>query len=195
MSTPFALRADAPSRASDEQLVERIARRDEAAFRALYERYFPRIYRFVARRLSNRADAEETVQEIFINIFTGVHGWRREGAFIAWVFGLTRRTVANRFKRQRPTAVALDEEIPVDSEACGSAVRRESNPLEDYECRDRLRRLQQAARHDLTQVQWDLFRLHHLQDRSIEDIARASCRSEDSVKSHLYRARKTLLAR
>jgi DNA-directed RNA polymerase specialized sigma24 family protein len=36
---------------------------------------------------------------------------------------------------------------------------------------------------------------HHLQHQSIQDIARDLCKSEDAVKSNLYRARKLLLAR
>ena len=80
---------------------------DCAAFDALYRRYFTRIYRFLDRRLNNRADVEETVQEVFINLFSSLDGFRGEAPFAAWVFGLTRRTLANRFKRKRAATVPL----------------------------------------------------------------------------------------
>ena len=48
---------------------------------------------------------------------------------------------------------------------------------------------------DLSSDQWELFRLRHLENRSIEEIAQQLAKSEDAVKSHLYRARKVLLAR
>ncbi len=40
-----------------------------------------------------------------------------------------------------------------------------------------------------------LFLLHHIQNHSIQEIARRVAKSEDAVKSHLYRVRKVLLAR
>jgi RNA polymerase sigma factor (sigma-70 family) len=55
--------------------------------------------------------------------------------------------------------------------------------------------MQAAARSELTGEQRMLFRLHHIQHRSIQEIARQVAKSEDAVKSHLYRARKVLLAR
>ena len=51
-------------------LIAQVCEGDEAAFETLYERYLPRVYQFVNRRVSNRADTEEIVQEVFINIFS-----------------------------------------------------------------------------------------------------------------------------
>ncbi len=61
---------DSVARLPDEVLVKQMCQGDEAAFEIVYERYFPRIYRFVEKRLNNRADTEETVQEAFINVFS-----------------------------------------------------------------------------------------------------------------------------
>ena len=55
--------------------------------------------------------------------------------------------------------------------------------------------MQRAASDILTGEQRLLFLLHHIQNRSIQEIARQVAKSEDAVKSHLYRARKALLAR
>ena len=59
---------------------------------------------------------------------------------------------------------------------------------------ERLAQLESAAR-QLSPSQWEYFRLHHLEDVPIEDIARDAHVSRDAIKSHLYRARKVLLAR
>lgn len=177
---------------SDEELVDRIRDGDEAAFREIYERYFPRIYRYADRRLPSRDDTEETVQEIFFNVFSSIHTFRGEAPFVAWVFGLTRRTIANRFKK-RTTHVSLADPDTEPDEMEFS--RPAPDPLQEYECMERLSRIQEAAVCELTQEQWALFQLHHLENRPIHEIARSFAKSEDSVKSHLYRARKALLAR
>jgi len=181
---------------TDEELVESILGGDERAFEALYERYFSRIYHFVDKRMHNRADTEEVTQEVFASLFSSLGSFRREAPFAAWVFGVTRRTIATRFKKKRHETVALSEE---DTEQAGrlsvAALQREPDPYEVYEYNERIGRMQDAANKDLTREQQILFRLHHIQNRSIQEIARQVAKSEDAVKSHLYRARKVLLAR
>ncbi len=178
---------------SDIELIEKISGGDRASFSVLYERYFQRVYRFACRRINNRADVEETVQEVFANIFTSLGSFRSDAPFAAWVFGVARRTVANRFKKKRHPTVPIDLED--ESRVIGNAVRREPTPFEHYECWERLNRLQTAADCDLSPIQRRLFEMHHLQHQSIREIARAINKSTDAVKSDLYRARRTLLAR
>lgn len=173
-------------------LLRRVLAGDDQAFAALYERYFPRVYDFVQRRLRNRADTEETVQEVFMNLLSSLESYRGDAPFGAWVFGVTRRTVASRFKRkQHPTVPLADD----DSSETGVSAGRHAGPHEAYEYRECLDRMAAIAMNELSENQRELFRLHHLQHHSIESIARMLNRSEDSVKSNLYRARKRLLAR
>jgi RNA polymerase sigma-70 factor (ECF subfamily) len=61
------------SQSSDDVLIERIQAGDQAAFNLLYERYFGRVFGYVARRINNRADAEEAVQEVFLAVFSSLH--------------------------------------------------------------------------------------------------------------------------
>lgn len=176
----------------DRDLVRRVNEGDEAAFRALYDRYFPRVYDFVQRRLRNRADTEETVQEVFINVFSSIDSFRGEAPFAAWVFGITRRTLAARFKRKRHPMIPL-----ADVEGDSNLAERGSagDPLAAYEYREQIERMDAVMREKLSPEQCQLVQRHHLQHQSIQDIARDLCKSEDAVKSNLYRARKLLLAR
>jgi len=178
----------------DDALVARVRDGDEAAFEALYDRYLPRVYQFVGKRVSNRADTEEIVQEVFINIFSSIGSFRGEAPFAAWVLGLTRRTIANRFKKKRHATVPLalhDETETVDLTV--PTLRREPTPHDHYECGERLAQLETTAARHLTAEQRQLFELHHLRHQSIHEIARDLDKSEDAVKSNLYRARRVLL--
>lgn len=186
--------AEHAARESDEILVERLRSGDRASFEALYDRYFPRIYSFVDKRVATREDAEEIVQEVFINLFSSIHSFRGEAPFPAWLFGLTRRTLANRFKKKRVETFQLQEDAQEGSQAV-RMTSSEGDPHEAYEFRERLERMDAAITKELSAEQWLLFQLHHLQHRSIQEIAQSISKSEDAVKSHLYRARKLLLAR
>jgi RNA polymerase sigma-70 factor (ECF subfamily) len=181
---------------TDEQLVEQVRAGDRQAFEALYRKLFPRILRFVRARMGNRWDVEEAVQEIFIAAFSSLGAYRGEAPFSAWVYGLARRTIANRFKRKRAETVPWNDSDVALSNAA-SAVHEDSSapdPHAAYERSERLAQIDSAAQ-QLSPSQWEYFRLHHLEDVPIGDIARRSSISRDAVKSQLYRARKLLLAR
>jgi RNA polymerase sigma-70 factor (ECF subfamily) len=179
----------------DDELIERVEGGDETAFQVLYERYFPRVYRFVDRRMRVRADTEETVQEVFINVFSSIGSYRGDAPFAAWVLGVTRRTIASRFKKKRHATVPLGEdEEPATLNLMMPTLRREPTPLEHYECEERIGRLERAVAR-LTEEQRTLFELHHLRHQPIHELARTLRKSEDAVKSNLYRARKLLLSR
>ncbi len=179
----------------DEDLIARTAKGDEKAFALLYDRYYKRVYRFTFNRLRNREDTEETVQEVFISVFSSIRSFRGESAFSAWVLGVTRRTIASRFKKKRHTTVPLMGED--DSEALDLAnptSQRQASPLEVYEYKERVAQLREAAENDLTPRQRQLFERHHLQEHSIRELSESLGTSQDAVKSNLYRARKILLA-
>jgi RNA polymerase sigma-70 factor (ECF subfamily) len=178
---------------SDEDLVVRARNGDAEAFEELYERFFKRVYHFVDRRIRNSADTEETVQEAFINIFKSIESYRGDSPFSAWVFGVTRRTIAGRFKRKRhPTVPLMDEDLELsDRQAPGG----QPSPVELYECQELLADLENKLATRLSDEQRQLFDLHHLQDRPISEIAATLDKSENAVKSNLYRTRKILLAR
>jgi RNA polymerase sigma-70 factor, ECF subfamily len=180
----------------DDELIGRVVGRgDRAAFDLLYERYFPRVYAFVARRLSNRADVEEAVQEVFFGVFAGLASFRGEGAFAAWLLGIARRTVAGRFKKRQHVTVPLDEISEAESiDLRAPGCHREATPLEHYECGERLARLQATAERELNAEQRRLFELHHLEHVPIDQLANLVEKSPDSVKSNLYRARRMLLS-
>ncbi len=181
---------------TDEMLVARIRDGDRAAFDEIYRRYFKRVYGFLDKRMRNRADTEETTQEVFINIFSSIDTFRGEAPFAAWVFGLTRRTLAARFRRkQHPTVPLFEDEDEQGVLGMAAATSSEASPLENYELVELAAQLERSLESDVSPEQRQLFELHHLQSMPIAEIARTLSKSEDSVKSNLYRTRKVLLAR
>ncbi len=179
----------------DDALIGRVREGDEEAFEILYERYLSRVYHFVDKHVRNRADTEETVQDVFINIFSSIGTFRGEAPFAAWVHGVARRTVANRFKKKRCATVPLvTDQEPEAIDLMFPMLRREPTPYDHYECVERIAQLESTAALELTSEQRQLFEMHHIQHQSIREIARDFDRTEDAVKSDLYRARRVLQA-
>ncbi|MBK7950375.1 MAG: RNA polymerase sigma factor [Deltaproteobacteria bacterium] len=191
-SAPSPTRTGVP----DEALVDRVRAGDRAAFDELYQRYFKRVYAFLDKRLRNRWDTEETTQEVFINVFSSLDGYRGDAPFAAWIFGLTRRTLAARFRRKRHPVVPLTEED--EDRAIGgltAGAQPEATPLEQYEFTERASQIRRTLETEISDEQRTVFELHHLEALPIAEIARTLSKSEDSVKSNLYRTRKLLLTR
>ena len=177
---------------TDEELLARISEGEELAFNLLYERYFKRVYGFVSRRMGNRADIEEVTQEIFISLLSSLDSYRGESVFSAWLFGISRRVVANRFKRKRHVTVPLLDDDDADMLSPSSG---QITPLDEYECTERFHQLSTTVDRMLSEEQKMLFQMHHIEDRPISEIARKLSKSEDAIKSNLYRTRRILLAR
>jgi RNA polymerase sigma-70 factor (ECF subfamily) len=95
--------------ASDEELMERASRGEEAAFTALYRRRQGALYRFALRMSGNRAIAEEVVQETFLAVIRG--GWEpARGPVAGWLFGIARNQTLRSIERDGRYVAAEDGE-------------------------------------------------------------------------------------
>ncbi len=90
---------------------------DDRAFGMLVDRHLDRTLRLAQRMLGSRADAEDTVQEVFLKIWRKAERWRPgRGAFSTWLW----RVVVNQCLdlKRRPSGVALDQvSEPADESA------------------------------------------------------------------------------
>src|SRR5262245_57089428 len=77
------------------------ARRDRAAFGALYDRYYPRVVRYCPRRLFVRAVAEDVTSETFLHVAGHLPAFEgtTETDFRRWVFRIASNAV-NAYVRQ-----------------------------------------------------------------------------------------------
>jgi RNA polymerase sigma-70 factor (ECF subfamily) len=99
----------------DEQtVVDRAQQGDQEALSALYDHYFPRVYRYVASRLTSTEDAEDVTTEIFLRIIENLRKFSWRGLpFGAWVFRIARNEVVSHVRRQKVRSVTaqLSESI------------------------------------------------------------------------------------
>ncbi len=100
-------------------LLHRIAAGDPSAVRACLDRYGGLVWTLASRMLRNRADAEDAVQEVFIDLWRTAHRFdpalSSEASFIAL---LARRRLIDRLRRRERGAEALPEAVPARPGAC-----------------------------------------------------------------------------
>ncbi len=88
------------------------ARQDPAAFKALYDHYFPRVYAYVSYRVGRVQDVEDLVADTFLRVVEGLDEfrWRGEGSFAAWLFRIAHNLVSDFYRRGRGS----EEIVPLD---------------------------------------------------------------------------------
>jgi RNA polymerase sigma-70 factor, ECF subfamily len=96
---------------TDEELLERVGRRDRGAFETLYRRYARSVLGLALRRLGDRGRAEDALQETFAAIWRAAGTYKPErGAAAPWLFAVARNSIADRGRaRREPPAEAPDE--------------------------------------------------------------------------------------
>jgi RNA polymerase sigma-70 factor (ECF subfamily) len=183
-------RPRAAGKRSDSQLIEGIRRADQGDFALLYDRYFPRIYAFAYGRLRNHADTEEVVQETFMAVFRSIDAYRGQSSLLSWIYGIAKNTVNNHIRRAR----AHDQRVErAELELVRSAHSLDACTPEEHLC---LRRYQEAIQDRLADVaDWhhEVFVLRHVENLPIGEIARRVSRSNDAVRSSLYRIKRLLV--
>lgn len=176
---------------SDAELVDAIRLGDASAFNILYDRYFQRVYHFAYARVRNAADAEEAAQETFTAVFRSMDAYRGQSSLLSWIYGIAKNTVNNQIRRSRAQEQRIER-------AQGDLVREAGHALESCTPEERLdlRRCAEAidaALSSVTSWQAEVFVLRHFEDLPIQEIADRMQRSNDAIRSSLYRVKRLVV--
>jgi RNA polymerase sigma-70 factor, ECF subfamily len=175
---------------SDSDLLCAIRQGDQSAFATLYERYFERVYHFAYARLRNRADAEEVAQETFVAVFQSIEAYAGRSALLSWIYGIAKNTVNNHLRRCKAQELRLER---AEEDLVRNAQSFETSSPEEQV---HFRRCTDAALRSLGSVaEWqaEVFALRHFENLSIQDIADRMCRSNDAIRSSLYRVKRLIV--
>lgn len=87
---------------ADELALVARAKADTAAVAALYDHYFPLIYKYVLYRVSDAQIADDLVSQIFERMLSDLDRYQPELApFGAWLFGIARHVVGNYYRTKK----------------------------------------------------------------------------------------------
>lgn len=188
----------ASTAADDRDLVERLKRRDEKAFRAFVAAYQRPVYALVYRMLGDEEEARDLSQEVFVSVFRAIGSFRGESRLSTWLFRIVTNHCRNRQKylgrRQHGKRQPYEETEENAAMTGGDAtVLGERPPRPDREVEGRrLETALQRAIAALDPEQRELVVLRDIQGLTYEDIQRVTGLPEGTVKSRLHRARLAL---
>lgn len=172
----------------DRRLLARVASRDAAAHRELFERYYARVYAFSLRRLGDPGLSEEIVADVFFEVWRSGSSFQGGSRVSTWIFGIAHfkclRAARDRRRAKR------DALLPT-ADTYLHAVPDERDLEAELNARGELGRVEAALEH-LPPEQREVLRLAVLDGLDYSEIAQRTGVSEGTVKSRVARARARL---
>lgn len=179
-------------RMSDEELIDRILEGDEEAFGALLERYHVKVINVCLGILHNRSDAEDAAQEVFIQVFQSIDGFRRQSALSTWIYRIAVNKSINHLRKSRNRANILTVDPAGGFGDISGQYPAAGKTPADILLTNEMRRTIRRAMDSLPEKQRVAFALHKYEDLSYKEIAETMGLSLPAVESLIHRAKKNL---
>ena len=153
-------------------LVARAKAGDEAALEALYRAFETPVYNLARRILRNTEDAEDVLQETFLEIVRSIRGYRGEGHLWGWIRRIAASKALMKIRRQqvRATEEFQDDVVGRPGQPVGMGIDLE------------------RAFEELSETSRAVVWLHDVEGYTHEEIAELMGRTVSFSKSQLARA-------
>lgn len=178
--------------AADKRLVKQILKGDSKAFRTMFDRVFPRLYRFALARVEGDAQvAGDMVQLTFRKAIERLETWRGEAALYSWFCQICRNTIIDWQRsqnRERANVVPLEDLENVRALLDAMTAPVADQPETAAWQRD-MQRLVQATVDVLPQKYGDVLEWKYVDGDSVNEIAERLDLGVKATESLLTRAR------
>jgi RNA polymerase sigma factor (sigma-70 family) len=177
----------------DEALVRRAQRGQREAFDVLVERYKRRLYGVVYHMLSNHEDANDMVQDSFLNAYRNLRRFKNQSSFYTWIYRIAVNRTINFIRRnKRRTEYSLDDfDGAIQTDPDFLEMMSHATPSREAGLTELQEQLN-AALQKLSEPHRAVVVMHDIQGMTHADIARAMKCSEGTVRSRLFYARQQL---
>lgn len=163
---------------------------DREAFAEMVEAYSPLIYRLALRMLGDEQEAEDVLQETFLNAYRALARFEGRSSLSTWLYRIATNQALMRLRKHTPPTISVDEAL-IDDE--GLEQPRQFTdwcclPEEEFMTAETQSQLNEAAK-ELSPALRAAFVLRDLHGFSTREAAEILEISETAVKTRLMRAR------
>jgi len=167
-----------------QELILKATHGNALAMREIYRLYSKSMYNICCRMMNNATDAEDMLQEVFIEAFARLDGFRFESTFGAWLKRITINKCINELRRRKVELEYRDqpfsEEVP------------DGHDQEEFDLELSVERIKHAMGL-LPDGYRVVFSLYMLEGYDHEEIAGILGISESTSKTQLMRARRKIV--
>ena len=189
-----------PGHVPDVELVRHAQKGDGSAFAELVSRHQRQLFRLALRMTGSEADAQEVLQEAFLNAYQKLPNFRGEAQFSSWLYRIAANSALMRLRRKRRAPDALsDQPLELQGPRFSAEGFLDPAPRSDWSQRADEKMMDRELGSAIDQAVGSLpddyrtvFLLKDVDGLSNEDIAAALDLTVPAVKSRLHRARLSL---
>jgi RNA polymerase sigma-70 factor, ECF subfamily len=186
----------APQRAKpldDVELVRRACARDGMAFRIIMQRNNRRLYRIARGILRNDSEAEDVVQEAYVQAYIHLGWFRGDCSLATWLARITMNEALGRLRRRRPTVSlgSVEPEPPAAQIIPFPQIAAQDDPERTMAQRQIVHLVEQAF-DNLPENFRMVLMTRVIEGMSVEETAELLGLKPETVKTRLHRARELL---
>jgi RNA polymerase sigma-70 factor, ECF subfamily len=175
----------------DAELVRRALARDGTAFRAIMKQHNRRLYRIARSILRDDSEAEDVVQESYVNAFTHLDGFRGDSSLATWLSRIAMNEALGRLRRERKTVdLETFKGQRTEAEIIQFPQTATSNDPERTMAQREILQLVERATDNLPEIFRTVFVTRVIEGMSVEETADLLGLKAKTVKMRLHRARR-----
>ena len=162
---------------TDEQLVKEAQDGSTEAFNELVLRYRDKLLRFLLTRCSCHADAEDAIQDTFVNAYRYLDSFNPRWRFSTWIYRIAIRNAA------QPARPPSDENVEIADN---------DDPLSLCIYHGERENMWLTAKRTLSSDAFNAMWLHYVEDLPVKEVSRALSKSVSWTKVTMLRSRRRL---
>ncbi len=184
--TSVGLKPHKPGNSPVSEVIRLAQQGDPGAFEIIYQQHSGRVYALCLRMVSDPVEAEDLVQEVFMQLLRKIHTFRGESAFSTWLHRLAVNLVLMRLRKKSLPTVSIEATTDLADEMSAPAMNIGAPDLLLEGSVDRvslercIKRLPPGCR--------TVFVLHDIQGYQHKEIAEIVGSSVGTSKSQLHKA-------
>lgn len=176
--------------AGGDALLKTLQTGDPLAFAQFVEENQSQVYNLALRMLNDPQEAEDVLQETFLNAYKALPGFEGRSSLSTWLYRIASNASLMRLRKKQPATVSVDEPLILDA---GDSVPRQlvdwSNLPEDELLSTESRQVMDEAVSELPEALRIVFILRDLEGLSTAETGEVLGLSKGAVKTRLHRAR------
>lgn len=182
---------------ADQQLVEKVLRGNTNAFSAIIKSTEKLVAQIVFKMIDNPEERKDIAQDVYLKAFSKLSGFKFQSKLSTWIAQIAYNTCLSYLEKKKlffPGAINNENNDTDNALELISAqsINAFDNEPENLLSKKEISGILKVEIEKLSPIYKTLITLYHNEEMSYEEIAEITALPEGTVKSYLFRARKTL---
>lgn len=163
----------------DEERIIEDAKKEPAHFKALYEKYFKRIFLFIYHKVESRDEASDLTSQVFLKAMQRLHQYQSRGLpFSSWLYRIAINECTDFFRKNKRSKVVYVEE---------TSFRNLFEEMFPEDISEELEKKLHLVLKELSEAELQIIELRFFENMPFKMIAEILETSENNVKTKTYR--------